>query len=87
MNRASGYYQVQETFGDIEIALEVSIDDPLITVSILDVGSRIHARGSAKRVTDDDFNLNVGRTLATARALTRFGQRLEKVTLRATEHD
>jgi hypothetical protein len=86
VNRATGYYSIQETLGDLEVFIDTEIDDPIITVSITDLNNGLHAQGSSKRVPDDEFNLNIGRNLATARALSRFGKRLEKQIIRRTEH-
>lgn len=87
MSKAEGLYAWTQPLGDgINADISVWIEDPIISVDIVDLENGIHATGNAKRFEGDDFDLAVGRDLATARALHRYAKRLEKKVLRRTEH-
>jgi hypothetical protein len=87
MGKAEGLYYFEQSFGDgLNASMSVFIEDPIISVEIVDLDNAIHATGNAKRFEGDEFDLAVGRDLATARALQRYGKRLEKRVLQQTEH-
>lgn len=62
----------------------VSYDGDLTVVNINDLSTGIHARGSALRNLDDDYNENIGLNLAHSRAIQRLERKLERYWIRQT---
>lgn len=66
-------------------AVDISLDDDLTTVEILDFNTGLRGRAHALRYREDKYNETIGISVASSRALARLARKNEKYYISQTQ--